>query len=88
MNAREFSPNFAGVAGASLPNFLLNTFPETLPGNGDIDIRLILDHSLLEMYALGGEIVLTAQIFPEGPLKSVKTVGVFDLQAHILSLMK
>lgn len=76
-SARGFHSNFIGVVNAPLPD------------EGDIDIRLILDHSLVEIYAMNGEIVLTAQILPEGELKSVEAIsnGVFldDINVHVLS---
>ena len=76
-SARGFHSNFIGMVNAPLPD------------EGDIDIRLILDHSLMEIYVMNGEIVLTAQILPEGELKSVEAIsnGVFldDINIHVLS---
>ena len=75
-NAQGFSPNFVGVVNAPLPD------------EGDIDIRLIVDHALVEVYAMGGEIVLTAQILPEGELERVEAIsnGVLlnDINVHVL----
>ena len=38
-----------------------------------IDIRLILDRSLIEVFIMSGEYTLTSQIFPDGHLKAIET---------------
>jgi fructan beta-fructosidase len=79
----------------SLQNFHpeFNTEPSvTIPNENDcpnIDIRLILDRSLVEVFTMSGAYTLTCQIFPEGHLKAIKTetsreVELMDLQTFNL----
>ncbi|MBI9103035.1 MAG: glycoside hydrolase family 32 protein [Spirochaetales bacterium] len=41
------------------------------PSNQELDLRIILDRSIVEIFILGGKFVMTSQIFPSYPLVSL-----------------
>ena len=54
----DFSPKFsAGIQEMSIANI----------EDGDMEVRMILDHSSLELFFNKGQYVMTNQIFPNGP---------------------
>ncbi|CAM4453972.1 MAG: glycoside hydrolase family 32 protein [Paenibacillus macerans] len=56
----DFHPSFACEHGAGLA-----------PDNGKIKLHIWLDRNAVEVYANGGLVVLTDQIFPDAPIESV-----------------
>lgn len=52
-----FSPDFPTVIEASLPEH-----------RDDVDVLVVVDASVVEIYALDGALTLTAQVFPTAPL--------------------
>lgn len=56
----SFSPAFPTVVEAALPEH-----------DGHVDVLVVVDASVVEVYALDGALTLTAQVFPSAPLTTV-----------------
>lgn len=56
-----FSPDFPTVIEAPLPEH-----------DGDVDVLVVVDASVVEVYALDGALTLTAQVFPAAPLTTLR----------------
>lgn len=57
----SFSEAFPTVVEAALPEHA-----------GDVDVLVVVDASVVEVYALDGALTLTAQVFPSAPLTTVR----------------
>jgi sucrose-6-phosphate hydrolase SacC (GH32 family) len=57
-----------------------SVFP--IPANGDLKFRLIFDQSIAELFVGDGELVMTAQVFPENlnQLRFINTDHQFTLR--------
>jgi sucrose-6-phosphate hydrolase SacC (GH32 family) len=56
----SFSEAFPTVVAAALPEH-----------HGNVDVLVVVDASVVEVYALDGALTLTAQVFPSAPLTTV-----------------
>lgn len=76
VSRQGFHPEFDSKSLVQIPE---------VDGIETIDIHLILDRSLIEIFAMSGEYTMTCQIFPEGHLKEIKAetspeVSLIDFQ--------
>ena len=60
-----FSPDFPTVVEADLPEH-----------RGDVDVLVVVDGSVVEVYALDGALTLTAQVFPTAALTTASLTSV------------
>ena len=59
----SFNPNFVGLSRYEAPLQL---------NKGELKLQIYFDHSMLEIFANDGEVVMTYQVFPENTNNSIE----------------